>query len=50
MEKIETLLLRPLEVTETSKGHFIIFPSRTSSVPKFIKIGDDDFFLNGWME
>ena len=41
--KIETLLLRPLEVTATSKlGHFIL-PYRTSIVPSFIKIGDGDF-------
>ena len=41
--KIETLLLRPLEVTATSKlGHFIL-TYRTSIVPSFIKIGDGDF-------
>ena len=37
------LLLRPLEVTATSKlGHFIL-TYRTSIVPSFIKIGDGDF-------
>ena len=41
--KIETLLLRPLEVTATSNlGHFIL-PYRTSIVPSFIEIGDGDF-------
>ena len=43
--KIETLILRPLEVTATSKlGHFIL-TYRTSIVPSFIKIGDDDFHI-----